>query len=466
MTAVRDITARRAMEQDLRENAERLRRSEAALRTLLESAPIILYAADADGTITLSEGTGLAALGLKPGEAVGRNLRDFQNSAESADYTRRALAGEAVSYDTQVGGIWLHVALQPVHGADGGPGGLIGVCFDVTERIASEERFRVLFERAPHPHLLFDEQGGIIDCNDATLALMRCADKAALLGVHPALLSPEFQPDGRPSAEKGAEMVALAWEQGGHRFEWRRRDMGGHEFPVEVTLTPVTLGGRPVLLSVWHDLTERKRAEREAEDYRVVLEFQKQELEKANAELAALATTDGLTGLRNHRALQERLADEVAHTERYGAPLSLLLLDVDHFKQYNDAFGHPAGDDVLRRVARLLEADIRNTDTAARYGGEEFVIILPQTDADGAHVIAERVRAAIEAAPWDGRSVTVSIGVCTFALTTHTPAAMLACADAALYRSKADGRNRVTHGAPAAPAMDSTPLPDMALASH
>jgi diguanylate cyclase (GGDEF)-like protein/PAS domain S-box-containing protein len=439
-----DITERKALEEELRANAERLHRSEAALRTVLESAPVVLYAADANGVVTLSEGTALTTLGLKPGETVGRSVFDFGAGPQAEGYTRRALAGEAVAYDAQHGDLWLHVALRPMFGAEGQPAGIIGVCFDVTERVVSEERFRVLFEQSSDAHMLVSESG-IIDCNPAAAALLRYSDKAQLTGIHPSSLSPEFQPDGQSSHEKSPQMEALAREHGSHRFEWIHRKSDGEEFPTEITLTPVILSGQTAMLAVWHDLTERKRAERQAEDYRVILEYQKAELEQANADLAALAITDGLTGLLNHRAFQEKLAEEHHRATRYDEPLSLLLLDVDHFKQYNDAYGHPAGDDVLRGVARMLETSIRATDTAARYGGEEFVVVLPQTDAYGAGVIAERVRAAIADGPWSLRPVTVSIGICTLSLDTPTPANMITESDIALYRAKKDGRNRVTH---------------------
>ncbi len=104
-------------------------------------------------------------------------------------------------------------------------------------------------------------------------------------------------------------------------------------------------------------------------------------MREANAQLAALAVTDGLTGLKNHRAFKERLAEEFHRAARYQLPFALLLLDVDHFKTYNDAFGHPAGDDVLRRVGVLLRENVRDTDFAARYGGEEVVVLLPFTGA-------------------------------------------------------------------------------------
>jgi two-component system, sensor histidine kinase and response regulator len=131
---------------------------------------------------------------------------------------------------------------------------------DITDTVGAEERFRVLFEHSSDAHLLFDESG-IIDCNQAAITLLRCTDKRQVLSLHPAKLSPEFQPDGRRSDEKCIEMDRLARERGHHRFEWQHRRMDGSDFPVEVTLTPVQLHGHTVLLVVWHDLTERKRAE-------------------------------------------------------------------------------------------------------------------------------------------------------------------------------------------------------------
>ena len=180
------------------------------------------------------------------------------------------------------------------------------------------------------------------------------------------------------------------------------------------------------------------------EAYSTVLKFQMAELEKANRELETLATQDGLTGILNHRAFQERLSEEFVRTARYGTPLALVMLDVDSFKQYNDAFGHPAGDIVLRAVANLLGENARETDVVARYGGEEFVLLLPQTDSRGAETIAERVRRAIELAPWPQRCVTASLGVAVLTPAMKDGGDLIAAADTALYRSKAGGRNRVT----------------------
>ena len=439
-----DITERKRME-------GALRRSEEALRAMLSSAPIILYAADVHGIITLSEGTGLAALGLTPGEAVGRSVFEFSGGDPAVEAcARRALAGEAVSYDARFEALCLHVELKPQRDASGTVTGVIGVSFDITERAQSEERFRVLFEQSSDAHLLFDDDG-IIDCNNAAVAMLGVTDKSAVLALHPAVLSPEFQPDGQHSAVKCLAMDAAAYATGYHRFEWVHRKVDGTEFPVEVTLTPVTLQGKPVMLVVWHDLSERKRAEQQIKDYTVVLEFQKDQLENSNRNLERLATTDGLTGLKNRRTFQDRLAEEHARATRYHQPLSLLMLDVDQFKQYNDSFGHLAGDTVLKSVGAMLEHMTRGTDLAARYGGEEFVVILTQTDEAGAAIISERIRAAIGGAEWDKRPVTASLGICTLTLDTPTPESMIACADKALYHSKEAGRNRVTHGNPSAP---------------
>jgi diguanylate cyclase (GGDEF)-like protein/PAS domain S-box-containing protein len=175
------------------------------------------------------------------------------------------------------------------------------------------------------------------------------------------------------------------------------------------------------------------------------LETKQMELLAANAQLEALATTDGLTGLKNRRTFDQRLEEEFARARRYDAPLSLLLLDVDKFKQYNDSFGHPAGDEVLKGVAKILADGVRGTDIAARYGGEEFALILTGTEAPGAMILAERLREKIEGREWPNREVTASIGVCTFRPEMRARAEMTAGADAALYASKEAGRNRVTH---------------------
>lgn len=169
------------------------------------------------------------------------------------------------------------------------------------------------------------------------------------------------------------------------------------------------------------------------------------ELKSANEQLAALATTDGLTGIKNHRAFQEELVIQwQRHTRNYN-PVSIILIDVDHFKLYNDKYGHPAGDKVLIKVAQTISHSIRETDFAARYGGEEFIVIAPDTGIDGSLQLAERIRLAIENEKWPNRFITVSIGVSTTAAAIDNASILVSEADNALYRSKSKGRNCVTH---------------------
>ena len=171
------------------------------------------------------------------------------------------------------------------------------------------------------------------------------------------------------------------------------------------------------------------------------------------ARLVRSVLTDPLTGWHNRRYLEARLREELARGRRSRLPIACLMIDIDHFKAVNDRFGHLAGDEVLRGVARRIAAEVRSSDVAARYGGEEFVILLPGTDARAASVLAERIRAAVARQPFelgDGHEplpVTVSVGVADCLVESgedgNAGEALLARADAALYAAKAGGRNMV-----------------------
>jgi diguanylate cyclase (GGDEF)-like protein len=177
------------------------------------------------------------------------------------------------------------------------------------------------------------------------------------------------------------------------------------------------------------------------------VEQRTQEVQALNVQLQAQAVTDELTGLPNRRELMRELRVQVTRAHRSGAPLSLLMFDIDHFKRVNDTHGHQAGDAVLVRVAEVVEEVRRAADRPGRYGGEEFCLVLPDTDTAGATALAERLRAAIEATPFAPAStrrlsVTVSVGVAR--LTPEMRAReLIKAADRALYAAKAGGRNRV-----------------------
>jgi two-component system cell cycle response regulator len=174
--------------------------------------------------------------------------------------------------------------------------------------------------------------------------------------------------------------------------------------------------------------------------YRVEYENQ---LKALNQKLQSLAVTDGLTGLHNHRAFQDYLEEQFQTAMRNKQPLALILMDVDHFKQYNDTYGHQAGDEVLRQVAQILQANVREGDFVARYGGEEFVIVLPRTDLESAVAVAERLRRAVESAEWHLRPITGSFGVACIRPDMETRQELIEAADQALYQAKKNGRNRV-----------------------
>lgn len=167
----------------------------------------------------------------------------------------------------------------------------------------------------------------------------------------------------------------------------------------------------------------------------------------ANEQLSTLASHDALTNLYNRRAFAERLDIEIARAGRYARDLALVLVDIDHFKRVNDSYGHPAGDVVLRWLARTIQTQVRQPDWVARYGGEEFTVVLTETNERGAAYVGERLCQAVAggriALPGDEISITVSAGVASYPQHASDATSLVGRADAALYRAKETGRNRV-----------------------
>jgi two-component system cell cycle response regulator len=193
------------------------------------------------------------------------------------------------------------------------------------------------------------------------------------------------------------------------------------------------------------DISERNAALQRVEEYASQLTMQKLELESMNQRLSHLAVTDGLTGLWNHRRFQEMLDESVRTFAVRGAPFSLLLFDVDHFKSYNDEFGHQVGDHVLRQFSEVLKSTSRVGELPARYGGEEFAVLLHCCGRKEAMAVAERFQNAIREQRWRHRPVTSSVGVATFSEADLSGPELVRRADTALYASKQAGRNCCTH---------------------
>ena len=333
----------------------------------------------------------------------------------------------------------------------------------VTVANDAEERFRSAVE-AMHDGLVIQEKSGkIIVCNPRAETILGLTQEQMMgrSSIDPRWRS--VREDGNPfPGEQHPAMVSL--KQG---ITQQDVVMGVHKPNGE--LTWISINSAPLMhqgesepyavVTTFYDITARRNFEEmsrqqlaQLNDLYQQLEKRQEELEKRQEELAKLnenletqATVDGLTGLKNHRKFQEELTAQYHQSVRYHQPLSVIMLDVDYFKRYNDTYGHPAGDVVLKKIAQVLQTSARRTDSVARYGGKEFVIILPHTDHQGAQIIAERFREAVEHTAWPQRAVTISVGVATLSLTTESDQQLITEADQALYRSKRWGRNRVTH---------------------
>ncbi|MBN2001584.1 diguanylate cyclase [candidate division KSB1 bacterium] len=172
-------------------------------------------------------------------------------------------------------------------------------------------------------------------------------------------------------------------------------------------------------------------------------------LEQAKERLGELAVTDGLTGLYNYRYFKEYITREIRRAKRHHLFFSLIMSDIDYFKNYNDTHGHLAGDEVLKTIAQLMVSNIRSIDVAARYGGEEFALVLPETNKDSARFVAKKLSGLVENQKFPkeetqpNKRITISMGIATFPDNGQSADELIKCADQRLYRAKAEGRNKV-----------------------
>jgi diguanylate cyclase (GGDEF)-like protein len=257
---------------------------------------------------------------------------------------------------------------------------------------------------------VIDDEGRVQDMNKAARSLLlTTADRS--IGV----LLPELLP------EAGFLLNEAHGDVNGEV------SLHGHYYDVRMTLLH-SVGGRfSGRMLVWRDVTERKQLE---------------------SELRRLSVTDALTGLYNRRYFRHRGEDEIKHAQRYGRPLSMIMLDIDYFKDVNDSFGHDAGDRVLVALAALLTSELRETDCIGRIGGEEFALLLPETDEAAAHELCQRVLKAVAAMSVsivDGRTIgiTVSAGMATLEAGEIGISQFMRRTDGAMYQAKNEGRNRL-----------------------
>ena len=338
---------------------------------------------------------------------------------------------------------WFTSTKTPLYNTKGEALGLVGVTRDITsqkasdrELIASRDQLAFILSEMSDGVALFDSEGRIIYSNEQYRSMFPLTGKLRVTGaLLPEILRAAVESGEQPDVpadevDRWVDTVMSALRTGldeeVHLYDGRW---------LHVRTKPLPGGNATVVVS---DITLIKRAETE--------------LRGLTKRLRLQATTDALTGLPNRRAFDECLGIELYRTGRSGQPLSLVMIDIDHFKSFNDIYGHPVGDACLRSVAEALERiDRRPTDFIARYGGEEFCAILPDADEPGAYSFAERLRVAVRNIDrkHDGSEmgvVTISLGIASYGANDvdRTGATLVARADEALYVAKGAGRDRVT----------------------
>ncbi|MEY2689917.1 MAG: hypothetical protein RL375_4117, partial [Pseudomonadota bacterium] len=299
-----------------------------------------------------------------------------------------------------------------------------------------------VFDASSEAIVLTSPDGRIISCNPAFLRMTKYALPEVLGQTH-ALVSTQPQ---------GSVVYRDMWTQIEHEGRWqgelvnRRKDGSPYHALVSINAVRHAKGDLQHYVGVTRDITELKQAE--AAERETERKLQQQATERLL--LMELAVRDGLTSLYNRRYLDETLPRELARARREARPLTVVMVDIDHFKTINDTHGHSAGDDVIRALARTLGSDTREGDLVCRYGGEEFVVVMPGMDLQTAMVKAEKWRrdAAALRVPHGAAEIclTISVGVAAYPDQDGTAATLLHSADLAMYQSKSAGRNRVTRG--------------------
>jgi diguanylate cyclase (GGDEF)-like protein/PAS domain S-box-containing protein len=306
----------------------------------------------------------------------------------------------------------------------------------------SEKKYRNIFENVTEGIFRSDSDGRLIELNPAMASILGYDSTEHMLEVQKRCERKAFF-----GGTEYDEFFMLAKEKGGirnYQMELYRHD--GREISIEISAQTVydETASTTYIEGILFDVTERKRI---------------------HAELKKLADTDGLTGLYNRRYFQKKLSCEISRSCTQNRPLSLIMLDVDHFKSVNDRFGHDVGDRVLQHIAETSRILLREHDIFCRIGGEEFAVILPNVELDKARQVAERMRAAMEnnvllAGDGERVRVTISLGVSQLNNESLNTSNLMKQADEALYSAKNNGRNRVCDYSRIAPFFYSTNMKD------
>ena len=449
----------------------RARQGEDLLRTVIDESPDIILLKDWNGRFLLGNAALATLYGTTPEQLVGKDDGHFNPNREQVEFYLENVRSVMLSGKTQLvqesstnadtGEIrHFHSIKKPLRGPDGEPRILV-IAHDVTDL---QRAHKVIEERErSYAYAMAAAGDGIWDWDIGSGVVTHNASWCTLLGFpesdlqHPiAVFAAQLHEDDRDTVLAAIEGAMAA--SGQYRHEHRMRRTNGQEMWVldRGEVVERDADGRPLRMAgCVTDISARKRdeqalrratealAEMNAHLEQKVAE-RTEELARANAELRLLARRDALTGLPNRLAGNERLTDEFIRMKRSGEPYAVLMMDLDHFKSINDSHGHAAGDAVLRHAADVLRQSIRESDFVARFGGEEFLAVLPATGLEGARIVGEKIRHAVEAgpAPIVGH-LSVSIGLALATPNHDDMDIAVRQADRGLYQAKQSGRNRL-----------------------
>ena len=448
--AIQDITERKHAEEQLKESEKRF-------RNLVETTSDWIWEIDANGVYTYASPRIRDILGFEPSEVLGKRLGEFMPPDEvqrvvgilTPIFAVRSsfsnLENKNFHKDGRV--VVLETSGIPIVDHDGVFCGYRGIDRDITERKQVEEKLAYqanLLANVNDAIIASDAEYRLTAWNSAAEALYGWKAEEVLGRNGLEIIQTQW------SEEDAESMRRTIAETGRWRGEATQVRRDGTRIPVEISsLTLRDASGRTVgYISVNRDITHRKQSEDELHRARESLMAMNLDLETALAREKQLAHTDVLTGINNRRHLYELAEHEFEIATRYRQPLSVIMFDLDHFKEVNDIFGHAVGDHMLQRVTQIARSELRSADVIGRYGGEEFVVVLPMTNAHHAYPLAERIRtrvAAIRVPTEKGDAfVTLSIGIVEM---FHSPKIdsiddLIRRADEAMYAAKQAGRNR------------------------
>ena len=418
-----------------------LQHSEQRFRDVSEAVGEYIWETDAEGAFTFVTEDSVFVLGYTPDELMGRSLDTLIPDDQADDFRvwqkdiadrREAFNNVEVQICTKEEKlIWLQVSGVPYFDDDQKFMGYRGAAMDITEQKeqreavkASEQKLRALAESAYDAIIMIDTRGNISFWNEAAEQIFGYEESEVLgRNIHD-LVTPA---EKRDEAKEGVLRFATTGEgeivNNIREVEAIRKD--GTVFPVELSVSGFRLGGQWYAVGTARDITERKATEEK---------------------LRELATTDGLTNLNNRRRFMELAEQEFIRSKRYAHSLAMFMMDIDHFKRVNDTYGHDVGDEVLRALSVTASNALRDADILGRLGGEEFGVLLPETKAEAALEVAERIRIAVEKTPIPTSAgdlnITISIGLAIMDREQDTVDTLLKKADVALYNAKENGRNR------------------------